>query len=460
MSLANPDRFYAMLLGRRVGLELYRRKHDIVFSGAVMTDWWNSVGESIEMKVNEPVILSDDFMMILAKIIPFSWHQNIELCSRHLGETYKRDGTYFMLYIMAAVRGTQEMKIVMDETDKGLDSLNPNFKTFINWLRFMYLHVTQQSDGSFGGFMNYLMTNEVISSWEQASIFGAYIGAILGSTRLHTDLYFMGLFQTIQQGENIDYAAIVNAFIAKSPRNVIPRITYPMTEGYDTVMIAEKRQRIIHQLGTMISPNFDSFDENLVNNLLQCYNVEFLAGLLFSTLSERKIGLKISLDDRSVGSVGCIRYGQNERILTINRPIILGTFRRGEQFHCSNGLKWNTRLECLMSTIEHELVHLLLDVWDVIPDSSSKIYSHHGILFQQVAKAYFGHTDFYHAFDIDGVLIKSKSDFGVGQMIRYRDDKGVVAAMEGKIIKLNKRTVKVETSEKNVIKLPYSCILG
>lgn len=463
MSLASPDRFYAMFVARRVCLHMYQtRSNQTTIPEKIVSDWWSVVGEAINLKSTR-VASDEDIMSVLARILPLSWHQDVKLCLNHFDELNQTQGVCFLLYIMAAVRGPTEMKFVIDEIDRKTGEFDSTFKTFLDWLRFIYLNITQQTAVMFTGFMQYLFENNIVTSWEKAAIFGGYIGAIMGSTRLHSDPTFNATLQQIQLIEKVDYAALINNLIQISPKQVLPRVTYPMTEGYTLPDVTAKRRRIFTEITSHIPENFDTFDEKLVNVLLQLYNDEFFDHQLFTTLADKKLTLSVTLDDRSVSSVGCMHFGQNERILVINRPIILGTFRRGEQFHCSNGLKWTTRMECLMSTIEHELIHVLLDVWDCTQDSSSKIYSHHGLLFQQVAKAYFGHTDFYHAFDIDGAIIKSKEDFTLGQIVNYLDDKKVLSPSDGKIIKLNKRTVKLEVvgaaEEKTVVKIPYSCVL-
>lgn len=463
MALANPDRFYASFIARRVFLELYRRKVEAPIPEKLEQEWWNCVGESLNFKVTKPITnQTNEPVPILSKIIPFSWYQNDEIFSDYLDESLKHTGICFMMYIMASVRGHNEVKYVVDEVDKEMHKLGPVVKTLLNWLRFIYFNLTTQTAVTFTEFTEYLFQNNVINNWSEATIFGCYIGAIMGSTRLYADKSFIDLFNSIQRGENIDYPGLVNSFIQKSPKSVIPRVTYPMTESYTSQEITDKRNQVLTDIRKVVSDNFDAFDENVILRLLLSYDVYFFNNLLMATLTDKKLSLKITLDDRSVSSVGCMRFSQNDRILIINRSIILGTFRRGEQYHYSNGLKWNTRMGCLMSTIEHELVHILLNVWDCVQDSGSKIYSHHGFLFQQVAKAYFGHTDFYHAFDIDGASIKSKDDFVLGQVVGYLDDKKELSKYDGKIIKLNKRTTKLEVindaGEKSIVKIPYGYI--
>lgn len=68
-----------------------------------------------------------------------------------------------------------------------------------------------------------------------------------------------------------------------------------------------------------------------------------------------------------------------------------------------NGLGWaagvgcEDKFECLQLIIEHQIIHLLLILWDYYPlEYANNIYASHGLLFQCMAKEYFGHSRFEH----------------------------------------------------------------
>ena len=64
-----------------------------------------------------------------------------------------------------------------------------------------------------------------------------------------------------------------------------------------------------------------------------------------------------------------------------------------------------------------------------------------------MGKVYFGHTDFFQVFGIDGDLIRGRDDFAVGQSVSYTDERGDKAGT-GMITKLNKRTVRLKVDDK------------
>jgi hypothetical protein len=75
----------------------------------------------------------------------------------------------------------------------------------------------------------------------------------------------------------------------------------------------------------------------------------------------------------------------------ISRPIFSSLFQDGRSYQSANGLNCKNQLECLLLTLEHEMVHLIIDLFC---DSRK---NGHGKYFKELVKNIFGHTDVTHS---------------------------------------------------------------
>jgi hypothetical protein len=75
----------------------------------------------------------------------------------------------------------------------------------------------------------------------------------------------------------------------------------------------------------------------------------------------------------------------------VSRPIFSNLFTNYVQKECSNGLQCNDQLECLLITLEHELVHLVIDLF------CPKLKNGHGSDFQERVLNLFGQTKSRHS---------------------------------------------------------------
>jgi hypothetical protein len=95
------------------------------------------------------------------------------------------------------------------------------------------------------------------------------------------------------------------------------------------------------------------------------------------------------------------------RILSMSRPVHTQIFT-GSAAHATEtnaGLQCTNQLSCLQLTLEHELIHLLIDIW--CPDRIRREGHQrggrraprevHGDLFKAMARNLFGHRDFRHS---------------------------------------------------------------
>lgn len=432
MSQAHPDRFKAMLMGRRVAIELMEPG---LIEGRDSL-WWRNI--SIILTKNQRIKESDPIQNF-AKDLPLCWFQKVENDNRNL--------PYIMLelYFMAVVRSESDIENVQNMIDKYLD---PILITTDNlWLIFLQVQDIYKTycqnvvEFNFVTQISQLILLGKAKNVNEVAIYGAFIGALIGEEGLKKDSLFTEKLCYMQERENVNYSALVNGFQNINPIIRFLPITYPMRCSLSESEIENKRKLIMSCNG---NPMLTYFDVIFVERLISYYDELFFGNCLRKTIFEKGLTLKIVLIDKTSNNAGCLISNQFTRTINIYRSLILGTFSRGETCHWSNGIKWSSRLECLMSTLEHELIHLIIDLWDITVDGMSKIYSQHGKLFMQIVKSYFGHTDFLHALDIDGSIIQLPSDFSVGESIFFfKEGKEI----NGKIRKLNKRTAKIEINE-------------
>lgn len=81
--------------------------------------------------------------------------------------------------------------------------------------------------------------------------------------------------------------------------------------------------------------------------------------------------------------------------LLISKPILSRIFtqKRGERnfAETTNGLRCYDQLGCLMITLEHEIIHLIINIWCRKSDDA------HGPHFMTLSHNIFGHTEFSHS---------------------------------------------------------------
>lgn len=104
------------------------------------------------------------------------------------------------------------------------------------------------------------------------------------------------------------------------------------------------------------------------------------------------------------------------------------------------GIECTSRLECMLITFEHELIHLLFVTGLASPQDN------HGHYFKQAAQTMFAHTSIRHDLLIDERqekigkidLAKTKADFRVGQLVTFGKP-----VKSGEITKLNPKNAMV-----------------
>ena len=241
------------------------------------------------------------------------------------------------------------------------------------------------------------------------------------------------------------------------PQNVVnlespPNLSYPVRSRYSQGYIDHNR-KLIHDAITRDylggNPNFEEAP-NVLAVLFSYYDKFFFDGQLTRIMTEKKARISFDITSRLTKSAGYCTVEGCEYTIKISRPVILGTFRKGEKFQKSNGIQCYDRLECLMNVFEHELTHFVVDITHG-HTSRDRIYSDHGLYFRELVGAYFGHTKYKHELIGRAEVPGNRENFRVGDLVTYRSNKGDMVT--GFIDKLNPKRAVIGNKA-----VPYSLI--
>ncbi|GAX80061.1 hypothetical protein CEUSTIGMA_g7500.t1 [Chlamydomonas eustigma] len=143
----------------------------------------------------------------------------------------------------------------------------------------------------------------------------------------------------------------------------------------------------------------EDLDESRLEKLCNMIDDVFLGGQLQKELYKRRVGrLKFSVDDDPRGQDDWISYFGEDSVIHFLRRKWSQSVSESQPMICE-GILCHTRLQLLMHTLAHEMVHAL--VFHLLPDidKASLAYlpdERHGPIFKLLNKRLFGHpTDSY-----------------------------------------------------------------
>lgn len=179
-------------------------------------------------------------------------------------------------------------------------------------------------------------------------------------------------------------------------------ISYPVIRKYKLKDIEEWRRRI-REISN-IDINLDNFNDLQLYHLYDLYNKYFFNSAL------PRVTLQISTNlTKTAGKCQAIRGGKEcQYTIFISKSVFSRLNLKEEQSTKSGGLECQSRLECLQLVLEHEMIHLAIQIH--YPDAKAKdqkIYSSHGALFKDLVYAYFGQTKSTHQI---GSIIENDED--------------------------------------------------
>lgn len=171
---------------------------------------------------------------------------------------------------------------------------------------------------------------------------------------------------------------------------------YSQKHLFDEIKLLHRR--LIHQI--VSSTQIELMTERHLLYIFQLYDRLFLQDRIaqfFHEHPEQQLRFKFG---KGTSSAGCCKHQKQDGItmhtISISRPVMLRACSKNST-ELVNGLQAQDRLECLLLTFEHELVHLMLYLWR----SSGQPREVHGPLFKTIARNLFGHTSFYHNIGLD-----------------------------------------------------------
>nr|QBK85981.1 MAG: SprT-like family protein [Marseillevirus LCMAC101] len=225
--------------------------------------------------------------------------------------------------------------------------------------------------------------------------------------------------------------------------------------------IKRKRERIRRKmLKSGTTPDLKGSNPNL-RRLFELYDRYFFKGQIQNKLDKTNSTLDFTFSKHTRTGGTC---SKKECSYKINIPIALfrGLFQKGEKTLSINGLLCMSNLECLQITFEHELIHLLMYIYDYSSkkpeySQSADTFAAHGKLFQCMVFLYFGHTDTKHNLLRGEAADKiKKEDAHVGMRVKYMTKDGT--EYHGQILKINPTRARMRQDDGRLMNVPYTML--
>ena len=222
--------------------------------------------------------------------------------------------------------------------------------------------------------------------------------------------------------------------------------------------IKRKRDRITRKMvKSGISTDLKGNKPNL-RLLFELYDKNFFRRQIQKKLDSTNSTLEFTFSKHTKTGGTCSRKGCNWKI---NIPIGLfrNLFQKGEKNLLTSGIWCDSNLGCLQITFEHELIHLLMQLYqyqDKTPESNqtNDTFTVHGKLFQCMVFLYFGHTEFTHSLLLgEASTLLKREDIKLGMRVKFkgRDNE----ERHGIVVKLNPKSAKVKVDGGNEWSVGY-----
>lgn len=228
----------------------------------------------------------------------------------------------------------------------------------------------------------------------------------------------------------------------------------------------EENRKYIHD--TMVEKydlqgNFTRIGPKDLERLWNLYDEVFFGGEISRYLKETNSTLKFQTTpggNTKLGGWCRTRRGTGKRCtFTISIPagLYFKLFNAGEKNLGLNGLLCWDRLTCLQIVLEHEGMHLLMQLYEYERRGRDVVFSPHGKLFKCMVKTYFGHTRVTHGLlQGEASEVLSKDDFTIGDIVTFTGRGGMV--VEGVVIKKNPSRARVKVGANRLWNVTYSAL--
>lgn len=202
-------------------------------------------------------------------------------------------------------------------------------------------------------------------------------------------------------------------------------------------------------------------DEDL-RHLFNLIDDEYFDSYLQDYIGEEKIKLIVRFGKAEKTGGSCEIDPPCKVDVMISRPIFLNVYAGGED-PINAGLFCRDGITCLMITVEHEMTHLLLNLFfaeEILRDGA------HGPLFRKTVNDIFGHTKTYHELlppskNIQEVGNSWKDILNEGDIVRIKERAGRLE--EYVVVEVNKKSnAKTFLGEARgqTIRIPYDSIIN
>jgi hypothetical protein len=216
--------------------------------------------------------------------------------------------------------------------------------------------------------------------------------------------------------------------------------------------ISKKRSQIHKKALTYIGGDafFDKLNKDQLHYIFDLYDKLFFNNEIKHKIKEEGSTLTIIPASDSMTKTGglCTKIGC-EHSIKIAFGVLSQTFVKNKNKLSTNGLECEDRLNCLQLVLEHEMIHLIVNLWSgqFTNKDNIKLFDSHGHVFRCLAKSFFGHTDVTHGLlsvtkDEEDTKPKAKiSDFKIGDYVKttYKGKELI-----GIVKKVNVKTIGVE----------------
>ena len=240
--------------------------------------------------------------------------------------------------------------------------------------------------------------------------------------------------------------SLIPTQVAVTPQVNLPipaKYPVPQTLYFNTIII-EQRRRAIYDL---VLKNYFGGNPNpphptipALNEFFRQYDAVFFDGQVSKYMEATGTTVDFEISDRLSRVAGkCIKNHRCSYIIRIADSLI-------EKVNEVDDIACTTRLHCVQLLFEHEVTHLLIQMFGPLKISKDAVYKSHGELFRQLVRAYFGHAGIYYKtapplLAGNASVLSTKDNFQIGDKVTF-GYKGIF--LTGRITKKNPIKAKVQ----------------
>jgi hypothetical protein len=168
------------------------------------------------------------------------------------------------------------------------------------------------------------------------------------------------------------------------------------------------RKEVYEKAAKIIYPYKKDITDDDLRILFDIYDDVFFDNEITTKLENLGQTIFFEATHRTSGVAGIITVGEDNYTIDISITILDMLFSEGKRGSpLALGIGCDTRLECLMLLMEHQLVHLMMMVWDLYGREPEELYGEHGSLFKCASNKFFGHTNPHHDLGIISINLES-----------------------------------------------------